>query len=717
MATPIYDLISNASLGLISVGNAQIKKERHHELVLPVKASATTNFLKFLDPQFSCYNIPLGEAPTRKKDQASKQNNILIPILPLCYTTPDCDPINARSPRAGGYLYIYIGDYLWRELEVFKDGKFRDINLHQYQGKDLRPATVEQDTRILIPHMVDGKENTVTMCYSEIQWSWARINTMGGMDPDDFRLDVDTPPTLASDMNISKATAAKNRAARMQELNLSGYLTGFPNTAATGNKARVENSNNPTSSLYYLSLHKKSEIPIVYLHDPLGIALDNTKKYFNAHAKLFSEVEQIKTQEHFKTAVITYQSFFNEDLWEQGMEEGAGSSSLLDDDDDPGFEQSDPNSVVFRKSAGTLDKDYIKKYLKVDSRKPLRQKIRESKKQHVEFLDAKFGGKDLTATNPDFVSVNDALLDYAELPPPSYVVLWSAVNSLISFLNYDPSILDAALDVPQDQDRLKKTEDPGCLYMESLLKPAHPLHAVLFPKKADVNEFVKDYDIDGKKVELPNGTGDFRPIAFATSFTTQFNKSVGSWVYFESTLKQLDKSLSDFATAFKTQWTQSLQQTTSYDANVIIRLFKAANLSELDGLHILIKDQPLQGVTPMTGNVTVLSTMMTSIQSKSFSRQKMKNGINVVDPKTSKIVGYLDPHQVPNFKGTPMDITLEKFNDLFTKAEGSTKTARMQLTVVSSSSKYATEWHANFSGSITETIEVEKTPSGIKFAG
>jgi hypothetical protein len=43
--------------------------------------------------------------------------NVLVPVLPRCYTTPERDPAHCDLPRKDGYLYIFRHGHLWREIK------------------------------------------------------------------------------------------------------------------------------------------------------------------------------------------------------------------------------------------------------------------------------------------------------------------------------------------------------------------------------------------------------------------------------------------------------------------------------------------------------------------------------------------------------------------------------------------------------------------------
>jgi len=449
-AETLYDFIGEESGSAKPTGDATNKVSKHREFKLAATDSEQQLFLTFNDLETGTYHIPLGKLDSHEKTKSNNHKNIIVPVIPLTYNTAFLSEKMAAVPREGGYIYIYKGDFLWRELRVIKNGKYVDVNLHKYQGKDMRPANSgDSDSRILMPFKIAGKSEILTICISEVQWSWARINTMGGMDPEDFRINKKNPPLLAEACGITKSVAKYNRNNRMQEIDLSGHDSGFPTKEAIINRARIECSNNATSTNYLLKAHANSSIAVAYLHDPLGIAKNNVDAYHEIHSELVNVVEHMKMHEHFKSGVVAYHTFFNKTLHAtktesyESMRRGTVEYEV--------YKKTDDTSKVFRDAYGEINKTYLEEStLAVSIRKKLRKKIRELKAEHVNWLKGQIDGVDLKLTNPDLVTVNDALLDYAELPPPYYCALWSSMYALIHFLNHDPSRIDGAIDLKKN---------------------------------------------------------------------------------------------------------------------------------------------------------------------------------------------------------------------------------------------------------------------------
>ncbi|WP_429884328.1 PAAR-like domain-containing protein [Geoalkalibacter halelectricus] len=255
-------------------------------------------------------SVPTVPADAPRPSCIEDYPNFVIPIIPKRYAKPEPDQAQAKELRKG-WLYVYRNGYLWRELEVMEHGHTRDVNLRRHQGQDERPASGEVDSRVLIPYKMGGIHQQIEIAYSEVQWSWARINALGGMDPD--RLEEPRLRPATARAHLSKEETAANRRARMQDF--TAELKRFIQGEDTENIQSVENC---TAQIYSLHLHRSSKLPVVYLHDPLGVArnlhqemTDAYGKYAqhlekNAHPKVIADIAEVvvaqnpKFQQHLR---------------------------------------------------------------------------------------------------------------------------------------------------------------------------------------------------------------------------------------------------------------------------------------------------------------------------------------------------------------------------------------------------------------------------------
>ena len=151
--------------------------------------------LVYADLQHGEYVVPLGNnipsevfpANDHLLD-ANKWENTLVPLRLRRYLDEDRRDKGHLRP---GWLYLFRNGHLWRELQIigrYGVNLYQDVNLTEYKGKDQRPATAEAESHVLIPYQFGNKAEPFEIAYSEIQWTWARIDSYGGMSKDDPRM-------------------------------------------------------------------------------------------------------------------------------------------------------------------------------------------------------------------------------------------------------------------------------------------------------------------------------------------------------------------------------------------------------------------------------------------------------------------------------------------------------------------------------------------------
>ena len=293
--------------------------ERHREL-LSNNLEAGTQHLSLLlnDKEFDPTEeedreyivIPLGQTKTVKKDSFQPRSpeefaNFTVPRILKRYVTAEFDKAQTAELRQG-WLYIYRNGYLWRELQVRENSFMADVNLRRHQGKHTRRASGESDSRVIVPWKIDNQVQTIEIAFSEVQWSWARINAMGGMEPDttkEPRLKTTTPmPTL------SASETAKNRQKRMQDITseLGQWLRGEGQDTEN-----IQSAENVTSKIFSMLLHKNSKLPVLFLQDPLGVALDNAVAHLQGYDELTALMKTISERPFYQSALLAYRLFFD----------------------------------------------------------------------------------------------------------------------------------------------------------------------------------------------------------------------------------------------------------------------------------------------------------------------------------------------------------------------------------------------------------------------
>ena len=228
--------------------------------------------LYYSDSRHGAYQIPVAEdvSTVASDEQRPQWDNVLVPVIPRAYLTADADRLDAFYPRCDpqtrtGWLYIYLDGRLWRELQVLPEGGLKDVNLSFEKGLDKREATAGGDYLVALPYKVKGRSPLIEMCYSEVQWDWARIDALGGMGEEDPRQNQGTA-VLPGD---SSTAAVQLRKQRLQHIDLSEY----PDFSRTdGPVGPADEFPVALRSRRHLRAWHDSGLPVVYLHDPIGVA-------------------------------------------------------------------------------------------------------------------------------------------------------------------------------------------------------------------------------------------------------------------------------------------------------------------------------------------------------------------------------------------------------------------------------------------------------------
>jgi hypothetical protein len=406
--------------------NTSSPEEREY-IVLPLAASVPT--VSADAPRLSC----IEEYP-----------NFVIPILPKRYATLEPDPAQAQELRKG-WLYVYRNGHLWRELEVMEHGHARDVNLRRHQGKDERPASGEVDSRVLIPYKMGGIHQQIEIAYSEVQWSWARINALGGMDPDPTEEPRLRPDTLK--LQAGKEQAAANRRARMQDFTaeLKRHILGED----TENIQSVENC---TAEIYSLHLHRFSKLPVVYLHDPLGVAMDLADQHEAAWADMESFIEALRVGLPPKKMALEVRRGDTFDEAEQALRQQVAAQfqvAVL-------MQQIGFTSEENRKKYGRhLSRKCLDVLLGAGERRQLRQVIMVTRDSLVSFLESR--------------AYQTALDDYLDNTPERRLNGKGVVLYAARFLEQPANFLDAWLDPPDTHTAAERqTSQAAQAYMSRL---------------------------------------------------------------------------------------------------------------------------------------------------------------------------------------------------------------------------------------------------------
>ncbi|SEP10640.1 toxin VasX [Aquisalimonas asiatica] len=524
------------------------------------------------------YRLPLGSVRSIPADDTDTESDVgLMPVIPVRFTDPEGELL---APVRDGWLYVFINGHLWREIQVGNEGEvFHDVNLARHQGRDDRPATCEAlFHHISLPYRMNGTEPVVEVAYADVQWSWATIERMGGFDPDDRRycpdLDVYEPYNVTVDDSL--------REARCQRIDLAAYDGDpdinrlretflVPTSTAESHFNQSDDPDQPPQLPGLTEDDITAGFAIMAIHDPLGVAMELIGTIQDETEALKACIEEIDQHEHAESAVVAYQTFFNEALHEDRSTRRGTRYT------DRSNEASELRSV-----AGDMDRDYIEALLQVDERRAVRERIREARNTLAQWLDGKCpngGSADERVAQP--VNVVQAIKDYAALPPQEYWRLWATVNGLIAGAGPDPAQIDSGYDADPDDPE----DDPLAAWQARLTDPEHPLYPMLFPGEDQVSVDDDTPPATDDLNEITGATG-FRPGAFALMLN-----GAGSGGVFGSVGRDVAwlgrEVVMDFMYVVQRQWQAALDQQQTVSVELFTRIGKAGQFPEFEGARLV----------------------------------------------------------------------------------------------------------------------------------
>ncbi|MDX1802923.1 MAG: hypothetical protein R3292_02505 [Alcanivorax sp.] len=659
------------------------------------------------------YLIPLGLGlPVVRDDTSTEALIALGHIKPVRFADPEGTQL--APLRDHGRLYIFVGGYLWRELVVCDDGNtFRDINLARYQGCDQRPPDDGMETEtgaITVPHRLNGSPVLLQIAFSEISWSWALIEILGGLADEDPRYLPDLPEHEPYQWHRDNVDPTL-RLQRTTQLNVNSFDgQGSPDTlkqTALLGAQQVNNHYNQPDENGLLALPQLSSadvqdnLPVAALQDPLGIAFEGVGRITMKMNELCRHVMEINEHEHAKSAVYAYQTFFNRSLYEREiyLAGRAGRQTR--------YARHSNAAGDLRDAADRLDRDYLEEILRVKERRQLRQQIRQQRRETVDWLEGKTPeGNDTSQDFQYFLTPWDALRDYAWLPvpgdrerhtlnpeaegaTPDYSAFWQAVAGLLSGLGPAPSLIDNAYDADPDRG---EDNDPVHALRERLLDPDHPLHAALFPS-ADQIPLDDDYLPDLEEAKHPPRNANFRHAAYAA-----LTGSHPDWWYWRNIRDQADSIVASLLFGFQKQWQDALTNKKQETIEVLMRLAKGSGPPDLQGARLFKEGSEIpEGWMIIDGKERIFEKLKRS-QRRDIIRQgglNTEGRVAVLDPTDpSKVLGSSDATELTYNRGIPRNLTNQNWTDLYQEV-GQDGLVRVKQTVmaVPPTSEYARHWN------------------------
>lgn len=143
-------------------------------------------------------NLTLLERAQSSVEQDEHQENTLLRIKPLAELAENLPfksgGLTFHTGRAvallrPGYLYVFRGSELWRELEIDTHGLMSDVDLQSVRlarakfekpGSVVRASEGEWLSNLLVPVLLQGRAviNEIRVAYSEVQWDWRYITRL-----------------------------------------------------------------------------------------------------------------------------------------------------------------------------------------------------------------------------------------------------------------------------------------------------------------------------------------------------------------------------------------------------------------------------------------------------------------------------------------------------------------------------------------------------------
>jgi len=239
--------------------------ERQREFILENLAPGRKRLsLMLTDDHHGFYKIPLGYSDTTPFDEELSEPALkLVPVTFLRNI-----PEEGLGPLRSGWVYVYVNGYLWREAHYdAASHKLSDVNLAWEKGLDRRRASVQKDTLMVLPSRMDDADSQVDIAFSEEQWSWTRIDQLGGMDPEDPRQRLGE----RCESEYSQEYSENARAARLTPVNVADAAEDVEGLPEDSDIRLVQNDELAPKRRHYNTKFDKG-IASVILPDVIGEA-------------------------------------------------------------------------------------------------------------------------------------------------------------------------------------------------------------------------------------------------------------------------------------------------------------------------------------------------------------------------------------------------------------------------------------------------------------
>jgi hypothetical protein len=425
-----------------------------------------------------------------------------------------------------GWLYIFVNGFLWHEYEVNSQREFCGIDLRYQQTLDHRTSTGVPSRNIVIPTRMEGEDTEVQIAFSHTQWSWRRILSLGGMNPQDVRYrhwvkDEELLSTIAPKyafIESYQALSDFNNLSSADDIQVGQWLNLRDADSAIGDSdsARSKRMGKP------LSEQAKGSELIVAVQDPLGAVDLMNNAMVAIHLQIKDIVDEINGSGLEPGGYIIQQSlkeslqhdapaYVPEDHKLYGIPSNATKRDYEHVTqmaqiiypmlfDETSYAKLDKDAQDYLdKAKNDIDPDSIRAWLHVNQRVTNRDNFRTVQRQLIDYLKSSDNPFDSCS---HALNVWDCLEDYAWLPVMTYSQLWSRTNDMLGMTLVDANSQDYSYDLPSlvEQER-KEYGDPGLTLFESLLESSHPANSWLFPSSDEVDVYSTDSVEAGDLIE------------------------------------------------------------------------------------------------------------------------------------------------------------------------------------------------------------------------
>ncbi|WP_196161032.1 LysM peptidoglycan-binding domain-containing protein [Reinekea sp. G2M2-21] len=457
--------------------------------------------------------LPLGlydSKPNEEVDGSSESSVRSIQVGIQALNAEEGEIIEGYMPE--GWLYVFVNGYLWHEYEVDSHGDFCGIDLRYQQTLDHRSATGVPSKNIVIPTRMEGEDTEVQIAFSHVQWSWRRVLSLGGMNPEDIRYrhwvkNGELLSTIAPKYRFIESYQALsdyNNLASADDIQVGQWLKlRDPDTPHADSDAnRSKRMGKP------LSEQAKGDELHIAIQDPLG-AVDLLN---NAMLAIHIQVQALVDE--MNGAALDPSGFIMQQVRKETLMQGAPDYVPAEHNafgipenatrkdyqqvtqmaqiiypmlfDEKSFEGLDSDAKSYLEDAkDDISQEDIEGWLHINERKQHREHYRSIQTLLIDYLlDSETPYSECSF----YLSVWDCLEDYAWAPVVTYSQLWARTNDLLDLILTDPNNQDYSYDAPT---LVKKEREeygtPGVEVLDALFSPNHPAHEWLFASSDDVD--------------------------------------------------------------------------------------------------------------------------------------------------------------------------------------------------------------------------------------